>query len=125
MEWNYADRKGTNSRGKQNKQFELTSVNLPVRDVFLRLINSLTTTRVHMAKYEWHNLMRKIDLQHSDPFWTMVFCTDFAATLDLRASENDNCPVNNHAVVCIIIATYNWRKVKYLKKNKRRTRHRM
>ena len=113
MEWNYADRKGTNSRGKQNKQFELSNVNLPVCDVVSCLINSLAKTRFHMAKYEWHNLMRKIDLLHSDPFLTMVFCTDFAATLDLGASEKDNCSVNNHAVVCILIATYNWRKVKY------------
>ena len=118
MEWNYADRKGKNARGKQNKQLELSSVNLPVRDVVSRLIESMTTTRVHMAKYEWHNLMRKIDLLNSDPSVTMVFCTDFAATLDLGASEKDNCSVNNHAVVCIIMASYNWRKVKYIKKTK-------
>ena len=42
-----------------------------------------------------------------------VICTDFGATLDLCASEKDNCSVDNHAVLCIFFVLSNWRKVKY------------
>ena len=49
----------------------------------------------------------------SDPSTTIVFCTDFGATLDLHAKETDNCSQNHHAAVCILYVIYDWRLVEY------------
>ena len=46
-----------------------------------------------------------------------VISTDFGATLDLRAAETDNCSVDNHAVVDIFFITYDWKPVKYNRKD--------
>jgi hypothetical protein len=59
--------------------------------------------------------MRSIDLIMSDPNIHRVICTDFGATLDLMAAEKDNCSINNHAVICICLVSYDWRKVKFKK----------
>ena len=49
--------------------------------------------------------------------YTMVYATDFGATLDLRAAEADNCSVDNHAVMYILFALCDWRRVQYQKDN--------
>eukprot|EP00957_Ditylum_brightwellii_P039044 2950912-Ditylum_brightwellii.AAC.1 len=52
-------------------------------------------------------------MSHADTH--RVFCTYFGATLDLRASETDNCSVDNHAILCIFFVLTNWREVQYEK----------
>lgn len=111
--WHEAKRQGTNARGRQNSQLELGVKNMAVKDVVERLFECLEICRIHQSQYEWKNLIRKIDLTMSDPETTRVLCTDFAATLDLKASEKDNSSVDNHAVVCIFLVCHDWRKVKF------------
>ena len=86
---------------------------IPVKDVVKKLEASLDICRMHMAQYEWRNLMRKIDHTMSDRDKHRVICTGFGATLDLSAAEKDNSSVDNHAVICIFFVSQNWRKVSY------------
>ena len=112
LEWINAPRQGAKN-GKQNTQLELGMKQLPVKDVVKKLEASLDICRMHMAQYEWRNLMRKIDHTMSDRDKHRVICTDFGATLDLSAAEKDNSSVDNHAVICIFFVSQNWRKVSY------------
>ena len=66
MEWKHAPHRGNNKRGKQNTQLELTNVHLPVNDAIKNFVIALKKTRLHLAAYEWKNLIRKIDLTLSD-----------------------------------------------------------
>ena len=66
-----------------------------------------------MVQYQWRNLIRKVDHTMSDPNLRCVICTDFGASLDLSATEKDNSSVDNHAVLCILFFTHNWRRVKF------------
>ena len=102
LEWVLAERQGT-KKGKQNTQLELGKQQLPVGAVVCRLIKALEDACKHQVTYEWRNHMRKIDTTMSNPDKHRVLLTDFGATLDLRASETDNCSVDNHAVICIFL----------------------
>jgi hypothetical protein len=85
----------------------------------MKLMDALEVCRLHQAKYEWKNLVRKIDIIMSDPGTTRIYCTDFGATLDLMSSEKDNSSVNNHTVICIVMVSHNWRTVPYLNGDKK------
>ena len=60
--------------------------------------------------------MRKIDIMMCDRNKHKVICTDFAATLDLRGAQTNNCSINNYAVVCIFYIVQTGKK-KYKKLN--------
>ena len=80
MDLRYQTRK---KKGKQNTQLEVGNVRLPVKDVVVKLVESLKTCRKHQAQYMWKNVMRYIDLTMGDPDQHRIICTDFGATLDL------------------------------------------
>ena len=84
-----------------------------VKDVVDMLRDALVVCHLHIAQYEWRNIMRKIDTLVSDRNLHRVIMTDFGATLDLSAAENDNSSVDNHAIICIFFVNLNWRNVKY------------
>ena len=42
---------------------------------------------------------------------TRVVLADFGATLDLGATEKDNCSVDDHAVICMLFVVNGWRQV--------------
>jgi hypothetical protein len=116
LEWVNAPRKGVNKAGKANFQLELGLTRYPVKVVVLKLIDAIIVCRTHQSNYEWKNIMRKIDLLMSDGNTTRIICCDFGATLDLMSAEKDNSSVNNHAVICILLVNYNFRRVKFKRK---------
>ena len=110
------ERQGINKQtGKANTQLELGEAKISVKDVVEKLSAQLELVRKHQAQYEWRNIMRKVDHFMSDPNKHRVICTDFGATLDLMSIEKDNSSVNNHAVICILFVSYNWRTVQFKK----------
>lgn len=113
LEWAYINRQGKNKSGKQNTQLELTTKTHPLSLVISKLKDATNKCRIHQAQYEWRNIMQKIDKTMTNSDTSQVVFTDFGATLDLMASEKDNSSINNHAVVCIFMVTYNWRNVKF------------
>jgi hypothetical protein len=123
VEWVHAPRQGKKSNGQQNTQLELGTSKLKVEDVVVKLMQQLNICRIHQAKYEWSNVIRKIDMTLSHPDRHRIICTDFGATLDLGAIEKDNCSVNNHAVVCIFFVAYDWRRVQFKKTDKNGCMH--
>ena len=103
--------------GKPNTQLELGHRRHAVSVVVLKLIEQLQKCRVHVAGGQWKYTMGRRSVTMSDANLRRVFHTDFGAVLDLMAAEKDNCSVNNHAVVCILFVTYDWRLVKYKRKD--------
>ena len=114
LEWKDAARQGSHKNGKQRTQLELTRSILPVKTILQKLIEQLEICRVHQVQYKWVNHARKLDFTMSNNV-TQVTATDFGATLNLRASQADNCSVDNHAVICILFVLSDWRVVKYFK----------
>lgn len=106
-------RQGTNARGKQNTQFEVSLLLLPVNVIVKKLEDALVKCRLHQTNYKWKNLMRTRDLTMSNPDKYRIICTDFGATLNLRGKMVDNSPVDNHAVVAIFFVISGWRRTKY------------
>ena len=67
MMWTYAPRAGKTKDGKQNTQLELSKLYIPFNTVYEKMIECLQLNRLHVAQYEWRNLIRKIDLTLSNP----------------------------------------------------------
>jgi len=116
MEWIEAPRQGM-TNGKQNTQLELGQRRHPVKEVINRFVEQLNTCRLHLAELEWKRWMMKRDLLMSNSDTHRIICTDFGASLDLKASETDNSSVDHHAVVAIFFVVIDWRVVKYRKEN--------
>ena len=81
-----------------------------------RMQSQFEICKLHQAEYKWNNHARQLDLTMSDPATTRIICTDFEATLDVRAVKKDNCFVDNHAVICIFFVIHNWREVEFINK---------
>ena len=113
IEWIYAIRQGKNKKEKQNTQLEVGNVRLAVKDVVVKLVESLNACHKHQSQYMWKNLMQTIDLTMGNPDNHHVICTGFGATLDLRGSEKGNSSVDNHAIICILFVVHGWRKVQF------------
>ena len=114
LEWKDVPRQGKKKNGEPNTQLELSHTMLPVNEVFEKMINHFEVCRQHVGEKEWKSHVKKIDSIMSHPDKTRVICTDFGATLDLRAKETDNSSVDNHAVVCIFFVLTEWRTVEFL-----------
>ena len=117
LEWVHAPRPGKKKNGKQNTQLELGRTICTVSNVLEKLVINTENCRIHICEGTWCYTSHRRDLTMSDPDKHRVISTDFGATLDLRAAETDNCSVDNHAVVDIFFITYDWRPVKYNRKD--------
>ena len=59
-----------------------------------KMIEHFDVCRTHVGQKVWKNHVKKLDTTMSHPDKTRVICTDFGATLDLRAAETDNSSIN-------------------------------
>jgi hypothetical protein len=79
-------------------------------DVIKAFGRQIELCRVHLNEASWLNLTRKIDLfTLADD--VVLICTDFSASLDLRAKLTDNCSQDNHAVLAIYYVQQNRREI--------------
>eukprot|EP00957_Ditylum_brightwellii_P113940 8685945-Ditylum_brightwellii.AAC.1 len=117
LEWVEVLWKGI-TNGKQNIQLELGYQQYPVSEVITKLENQLNICRLHQAEYKWKHWTLKCDLNMSHADTHCVFCTNFATTLDLRATKTDNCNMDNHGIICILFVLTNWREVQYEKETR-------
>jgi hypothetical protein len=65
----------------------------------------------HVFKIEWMNAVRAFDI-HNVGQNNIVVMTDFAATLDLKATETVNCSVDAHAFLDNFVVISNRRDVR-------------
>lgn len=111
LEWKLAPRAGTNAKGEQNTQIELTESMVPLNTVMQRFSNQLRLCRTHHNEMEWLRNARKVDIDTFKGNELLVVFTDFASTMDLRAAETDNCSQDAHAVMAIFVTLINRRDV--------------
>jgi hypothetical protein len=119
MEWRFAPRAGTNAKGDQNTQIELTAVTLPMKTVVERFVQQLGKCRPHHNQTKWISTIRGIDLDTLKEN-QIILLTDFSATLDLRAGEVENCSVNGHAVLDTFVVVHSPRSIIVVKDGRER-----
>jgi hypothetical protein len=106
--WDNADRQGINKSNKQNTQLELTEKEMTIRELLILFQQKIHTCLNHVFKIEWMNAVRAFDI-HNVGHNNIVVMTDFAATLDLKATETVNCSVDAHAFLCNFVIISNRR----------------
>jgi hypothetical protein len=94
--WDNAERQGMSKSKKQNTQLELTEKEMAISETVILFKQKIRTCLNHVFKIEWMNAVRAFDI-HNVGQNSIVVMTDFAATLDLKATETVNCSVDAHA----------------------------
>jgi hypothetical protein len=110
FEWKLAPRAGTNTKGQQNAQIELTEVSLFVKTATQRWVQQLEKCRPHHNQTEWLSTIRGIDVDTLQEDQVAAL-TAFSATCDLRGGETDNCSVDGHAVLATFVMLHSPRSV--------------
>ena len=91
-------------------QLEPVAKELPINQLWEKMILQLEEARVSEVRSSWSNHMRKLDI-HCSNKQTRVVLTDFSASLNLQARMADNCSVDNHAVLDIFFVLTDFREV--------------
>lgn len=115
--WKDVERQGKKKNGKQNMQKELTQVSMSIPDRIDNFIMKLEECIPRHANIRWFKLMFDIQLSEIEDS-VLHISTDFAATMNLRASETLNCATDGHAVVCNFVCLHHRRVVPVKRKNK-------
>ena len=108
FEWKLAPRAGTNKKGEQNTQIELTESSDPLRTVVDRFEKQLELCRKHYNAMQWLRLARQTDIRTFTADELLIF-TDFASTVDLKAACTDNSSQDAHAVLWLTRASLDMR----------------
>jgi len=109
MEWGDAPRQGQ-TKGQQNTQRELCSVEMTVSDLVDKYIESLKECIPHYQEICWLRILQLTDFARL-PKNTLLIFTDFAASMCLRAFQTKNSSVDGHAVNDNVLLQYPTSKV--------------
>ena len=113
--WDDALRQGNKKDGKPNTQRELTSKFMSIRDFLQYFIKSTHACVKHHSDCLWTNRMFRIQLSQMRK-GEIIFNADFAASMNLSASETLNCATACHAVNEVFAVVSNRRLVKVVTK---------
>ena len=102
-EWHHAPRPAVSSSGAQTTQLELGSFRHTIHETLTKIHAHLPIVIQHQAELRQKHYSLKLEASHSDPT-TIVFCSNFGATLDLMAKETDDFSVDDHATARILRA---------------------
>lgn len=103
-EWVDAERSG----GKTQK--ELQSVELTIKELSVHFEKQLKKCIPHYQEILWMDHLMDTDLSQLPEDGAVMF-TDFASTMDLRASQAVNSSIDGHAINCTVVILYNRRTV--------------
>ena len=94
-------------------QWELTSTQLTFGQLVDGFLDALAKARKHYVKYVWSDHVIRRLKESIDPDMAETICTDFAATMNLRAKACDNSNVDAHAVLQVFQTFRGHRKIPY------------
>ena len=110
MKWENAPRQGTNDKGKQNFQLELTSRQMEIDDLVHHFKECLAECIPHYHNIKWTEWARKHDINSLQDDECIIL-TDFGATTNLKATETVNSATDAHLVSCNAVVLSKRRKV--------------
>lgn len=110
LQWKEVPRTLDEQGNVTSEQLELTEEWMPMSEAVDVMISRLEEARLHYTQTQWLAVVRELDITTLESGELLVF-TDFAATLDLRAGETDNCSVDGHAVVDNFVVLHSPRNV--------------
>ncbi len=112
--WEKAPRQGTNDKGKQNSQLELTSRQMEIDDFIDHFKECLEECIPHYHNIKWIGWSRQYDIDSLKPNECIIL-TDFGATTNLKATEKVNSATDAHLVSCNAVVLSNRRIVQVKK----------
>jgi hypothetical protein len=116
MVWEDARRQGQ-SKGKDNKQKELTSKVMTVEELLDHFEKLLNICIPHVQEIRWMKHLQDTDFSKLSRDTILIF-TDFAAVMALRARQAKNSSVDAHAIIANFVILWNKRDVKAKGKKK-------
>ncbi|KAL7458925.1 hypothetical protein ACHAWC_010635 [Mediolabrus comicus] len=111
LRWEKAARQGTDDKGNQNSQLELTSTQMEIKDFIQHFKDCANECIPHYHRIKWIGWDLKHDynaLSDDEGF----ILTDFGATTNLKATEKVNSATDAHLACCNFVVLTNRRTVK-------------
>lgn len=112
--WKHAPRQGTNDKGEQNSQLELTTTSMTIGTLLDHFRKCLDANIPHYHNIKWTDWAMKYDINSLKEDECLVL-TDFGATTNLKATETVNSATDGHLVCCNAVVLSNRRTVKVKK----------
>ena len=108
--WDNAPRQGTNDKGEQNTQLELTDKTMTRNDFLEHFKKCLAECIPHYHNIKWTNWVKDHDIRTLAED-ACIILTDFGATTNLKAIETLNCATDAHLACCNAVVLTNRRTV--------------